>query len=114
MDPRLPRGHYHLRQPLNILLRCVERMPATGRLFTAQSPLGPIFIAGLIAIEDRDRLVVRNWFDTVTSRGSKSVSHDHSRLILFSESHTECPSIVGPVTRNMAMAGFKPYLDARS
>jgi hypothetical protein len=63
-----------VQRPLNLLLSCVERMPATGKLFTAQSPLGPIFLAGLVSVKEAERAVVRNWFCTVTARGSKSVS----------------------------------------
>ena len=71
---RLPRGHTAVVQPLDVLLRCVERMPATGRLFTSQSPLGPIFLAGLVSVKPEDRSIVHNWFRIVTSKGSKSVS----------------------------------------
>src|ERR1700759_2760908 len=77
---RLPRGHTAVAQPLDVLLRCVERMPATGRLFTSQSPLGPIFLAGLVSVRPEDRSIIHNWFRMVTSRGSKSVSlvlHEH-------------------------------------
>jgi hypothetical protein len=75
-------------RPLDLLLRCVKRMPATGRLFTSQSPLGPIFLAGLVAVQPVDRTIIRNWFRTVTSKGSKSVRiliQTHPQL---SNSHT--------------------------
>jgi hypothetical protein len=55
-------------------------MPATGKFFTAQSPLGPIFLAGLVSVKEAERAVVRNWFCTVTARGSKSVSSSASTI----------------------------------
>jgi hypothetical protein len=60
---------------LNILLRCIERMPCSGPLFTSQSPFFPVFIMGIMSYRDRDRKVVRDWFEQVLARaGARSVS----------------------------------------
>jgi hypothetical protein len=56
----MPRYHKTVLQHLSVLLQCLERMPTKGDLFTAQSPFFCIFIAGLVAYEDKDRLVLRN------------------------------------------------------
>lgn len=69
-----PCSHPDVREPLGILIRCVECMPFSGPLFTSQAPFGPIFIMGLVA-QGEDRRVARSWFDTVASRsGCRSVS----------------------------------------
>ncbi|KAL8714149.1 MAG: hypothetical protein Q9220_001877 [cf. Caloplaca sp. 1 TL-2023] len=70
---RKPRKHPVVQERLNVLLRCIERTPATGELFTAQAPLFPVFIAGLVAFRAEDRQVVRDWFEATLS-GSRGVS----------------------------------------
>ncbi|KAE9378263.1 hypothetical protein N431DRAFT_461797 [Stipitochalara longipes BDJ] len=62
---RRPRSHPAVRDSLNILLRCVERMPYSGPLFTSQSPFFPIFIMGIVSYIEEDRKVVRDWFENV-------------------------------------------------
>lgn len=75
MKYRLPRYHPKVLHSLSVLLRCVERMPTSGHLFTAQSPFFCIFMAGLVAYRNEDRLVLRQWFDVIVSRASgRSVS----------------------------------------
>jgi hypothetical protein len=71
----LPRSHPAVQRPLNLLLRCIERMPCSGPLFTSQSPFFPVFAMGLMSYRDQDRRVVRNWFEHVLARaGARSVS----------------------------------------
>ncbi|OQV03217.1 Fungal specific transcription factor domain-containing protein isoform 4 [Cladophialophora immunda] len=67
---RMPRYHPKVLQSLSVLLRCVERMPTSGELFTAQSPFFCIFMAALVAYRHEDRLVLRNWFDAIVSGAS--------------------------------------------
>ena len=71
----MSRYHPRVLESLSVLLRCVERMPTKGELFTAQSPFFCIFIACLVAHRDEDRLVLRKWFDSIISGASgRSVS----------------------------------------
>lgn len=72
---RRPRSHPAIKAPLNTLLRCVERMPCAGSLFTSQSPFFPIFIMGAVSETDEERKVARHWFETVVEGlGCRSVS----------------------------------------
>jgi hypothetical protein len=105
-----------VQHPLDLLLKCVERMPATGKFFTAQSPLGPIFLAGLVSVNEAERSIIRKWFCTVTARGSKSVrsvlSLPWKRLILMS--HPECTAFVEYVTTDLATDGHDTNVHSRS
>jgi hypothetical protein len=112
---RLPRGHPEIEQPLSVLLKCVERMPASGRLFTSQSPLSPIFIAGLVACHSRERLVVEQWFRTVTSTGSRSVRLLFPSCCKISLTSTqECPSLMACFTDDLGLDGYHQSTCTRS
>lgn len=54
------------------LLRTIEMQPTSGPLFTAQTPLFSIFIAGIVASRPEHRGLIRNWFIPVCadSRGN--------------------------------------------
>ncbi|KAI0109228.1 fungal-specific transcription factor domain-containing protein [Nemania sp. FL0031] len=67
---RLPRYHPKVIHSLSMLLQCVRRMPTKGELFTAQSPFFCIFMAGLVAYREEDRLILDRWYDVVVSGGS--------------------------------------------
>ena len=69
-----------LQQPLNLLLRCIERMPCSGPLFTSQSPFFPVFAMGLMSYRDQDRQVVRNWFEHVPRPSGRSISKLWSQI----------------------------------
>jgi hypothetical protein len=72
---RRPRTHPNVLKRLNVLLKCVERMPSSGNLFTSQSSFFPIFIMGVISVREGDRKVARHWLETVVSSArSRSVS----------------------------------------
>lgn len=61
---RRPRAHPAVSEALRKLIRCIELMPFSGVLFTAQAPFFAIFIMALVAISE-DRKVGREWFETV-------------------------------------------------
>lgn len=69
-ESRRPRTHPVVKERLNVLLRCVERMPATGPLFTSQAPFFPIVIMALLFTRAEERQVARDWFDTVVAGGN--------------------------------------------
>lgn len=72
---RLPRYHNKVQHSLSLLLRCLERMPTGGELFTAQSPFFCIFVATLVAYKAEDRQVLRSWFEDILAPGRpRSVS----------------------------------------
>ena len=73
--------HTSVQSSLGHLLRCLERMPTNGNLFTAQSPFFCIFLAALVTHKDEDRNVIRKWFDVIVSAASprsvgRAFSHD--------------------------------------
>jgi len=47
------------------LARCIHIMPTSGHNFTAQAPLFPIFLLGVLATSDEIRDVSNNWFANV-------------------------------------------------
>src|ERR1700753_4258139 len=105
----MPRSHPSIQRPLNILLRCVERMPCSGPLFTSQSPFFPVFVMGLVSCKDKDRQVVRNWFEEVISRAGPRcvrvlVTHEKLRLISLAER----PACVASSRAYMGLDGGKP------
>ncbi|KAI4190937.1 MAG: hypothetical protein L6R41_000456 [Letrouitia leprolyta] len=59
---RKPRKHPEVQKPLQKLIECIARMPTSGPLFTAQSPLFSVFVAGTVALSTPDRLVLQKWF----------------------------------------------------
>ena len=62
---RLPRHNMHVLLAMSQLQQCVERMPTTGTLFTAQIPLLPIFMLGLLSVEPGHRQTATRWFENV-------------------------------------------------
>lgn len=49
-------------------------MPTSGIFFTAQAPLLPVFLLGLLAVDPRHVQVSRQWFEMVVSAPLRSVS----------------------------------------
>ncbi|KAF2456597.1 fungal-specific transcription factor domain-containing protein [Lineolata rhizophorae] len=67
---RLPRSHAEVMTNCRRLSECVRRMPCYGPLFTAQAPLFPVFLLGLVSVSEEDFGIARNWFETVLSATS--------------------------------------------
>ena len=91
---RLPRTYPKVLETLSILLECVKRMPVTGELFTAQCPELPIFIAGMVAVREQDRHIIKDWFDVVVQiTGEHSVSIINRTTVMFNAAdsqYSEC------------------------
>lgn len=56
------------------LARCIRIMPTSGSLFTAQAPLLPVFLLGMLAVDPTHVQVSRAWFESVVSAPVRSVS----------------------------------------
>ncbi|KAK7414009.1 hypothetical protein QQX98_007120 [Neonectria punicea] len=60
---RLPRNHPHILMTLEELSRCIQTTPTSGPLFTAQAPILPVFLLGMLAFSADHRRVAREWFE---------------------------------------------------
>ncbi|RDA84618.1 hypothetical protein CP532_6031 [Ophiocordyceps camponoti-leonardi (nom. inval.)] len=69
---RLPRNHPAVLASLSDLARCIQIMPTSGYHFTAQAPLFPVFLLGLLSIDPELRNVSKTWFDEVVSTPVRS------------------------------------------
>lgn len=49
-------------------------MPTQGRLFTAQAPLFPVFLLGVLGLQEEHRETSRQWFEKVIQTPVRSVS----------------------------------------
>lgn len=80
---RLPRDHPDVIANLSYLAKCISIMPTSGYQFTAQAPLFPVFLLGMLATVAEHAGVAQDWFDSVTSAPVRSVripiSHTHTR-----------------------------------
>lgn len=56
------------------LASCIRIMPTSGHHFTAQAPLFPVFLLGLLAVQDEHREISQRWFDSVVGEPVRSVS----------------------------------------
>ncbi|KAF2204245.1 hypothetical protein GQ43DRAFT_365052 [Delitschia confertaspora ATCC 74209] len=67
-----PREHIEVQRSLLRLLKLIEWQPTSGKLFTAQTPLFAVFIAGIVSSTQYQRAVVKKWFKATTeeSRGN--------------------------------------------
>jgi hypothetical protein len=54
-------------------------MPTSGSQFTAQAPLFPVFLLGILATIPEHKAVSSNWFDEVLQTPVRSVSLNFSR-----------------------------------
>ena len=73
-NPRLPRNHPRVVGQMDDLARCLRIMPTSGPYFTAQTPLLPVFILGLLAINPDHKEVSQTWFGQVIKTPVRSVS----------------------------------------
>lgn len=59
---------------INDLAKSISIMPTSGRVFTAQAPLLPVFLLGLLATESDHVEVAHTWFQSVIRTPVRSVS----------------------------------------
>jgi hypothetical protein len=71
---RLPRNHVDVVANLQDLARCIQIMPTSGSHFTAQAPLFPVFLLGLVTTNLGHREISRRWFEQVVQTPVRSVS----------------------------------------
>ncbi|KAF5706058.1 hypothetical protein FGLOB1_7624 [Fusarium globosum] len=69
---RLPRNHPEVLANLDDLARCIRIMPTSGSHFTAQAPLLPVFLIGLLATETVHKDVSMDWFEQVVQTPVRS------------------------------------------
>ncbi|PTB69053.1 hypothetical protein BBK36DRAFT_1192964 [Trichoderma citrinoviride] len=69
---RIPRNHPEVLSNLNDLAKCINIMPTSGYNFTAQAPLFPVFLLGMLATVPEHVAVAQNWFERVTSTPVRS------------------------------------------
>lgn len=71
---RLPRSHPLVLANLGDLAKSIAIMPTSGAVFTAQAPLLPVFLLGLLATVDEHLQVATFWFEQVIRTPVRSVS----------------------------------------
>ncbi|KAI8710506.1 hypothetical protein NCS52_01567700 [Fusarium sp. LHS14.1] len=64
-NSRLPRNHPLVVSQMDDLARCIRIIPTSGPYFTAQAPLLPAFILGLLAIGTDHKKVLQTWFEQI-------------------------------------------------
>ncbi|KAK4072698.1 transcriptional regulator family: Fungal Specific TF [Trichoderma aggressivum f. europaeum] len=69
---RMHRNHREVMANLNDLAKCINIMPTSGYNFTAQAPLFPVFLLGMLATDPEHVLVAQTWFEKVTSTPVRS------------------------------------------
>ena len=83
---RLPRTHPAVLENMADLAHCIRIMPTSGTQFTAQAPLFPVFLLGLVAVDVAHKKQCYRWFHQVVSTPVRSVSigasPDHLSLSL--------------------------------
>ncbi|KAJ6783549.1 hypothetical protein PWT90_10636 [Aphanocladium album] len=62
---RLPRNHPEVLATLSDLAKSISIMPTSGPVFTAQAPLLPVFLLGLLATVEEHEQVAHAWFQQV-------------------------------------------------
>jgi hypothetical protein len=70
---RLPRNNPDVLANLTYLAKCINIMPTSGYNFTAQAPLFPVFLLGMLATVPEHVDVAQTWFESVTSTPVRSV-----------------------------------------
>lgn len=75
---RLPRHHPDVVLNLEYLAKCISIMPTSGSHFTAQAPLFPVFLLGLLSTVRKHRAVAIGWFENVVETPVRSVSQINS------------------------------------
>ncbi|KAJ4244195.1 hypothetical protein NW762_014576 [Fusarium torreyae] len=71
---RLPRNHPEVIANLNDLAQCIRILPTSGSVFTAQAPLLPVFLVGMLATHQDHKSVSKGWFEKVVQTPARSVS----------------------------------------
>ncbi|KAK5995124.1 hypothetical protein PT974_03518 [Cladobotryum mycophilum] len=69
---RLPRTCQAVVNNMTDLAKCIRIMPTSGTHFTAQAPLFPVFLLGLLAANEDHRRVSETWFSLVVSTPVRS------------------------------------------
>ncbi|KFA54717.1 hypothetical protein S40293_00769 [Stachybotrys chartarum IBT 40293] len=69
---RLPRHDPAVVANLDDLAQCIRVMPTSGSIFTAQAPLFPVFLLGLLATVPKHKKVSVAWFDQVVQAPVRS------------------------------------------
>ncbi|KAL6696554.1 fungal-specific transcription factor domain-containing protein [Trichoderma pleuroticola] len=69
---RKPRTHREVLANLSDLAKCINIMPTSGYNFTAQAPLFPVFLLGMLATDPEHVVVAQTWFENVTSTPVRS------------------------------------------
>lgn len=70
---RLPRNYPDVVANLANLADCIRIMPTSGPAFTAQAPLFPVFLLGLLATVPKHKSIAESWFERVTQTPVRSV-----------------------------------------
>ncbi|KAH7190446.1 fungal-specific transcription factor domain-containing protein [Fusarium oxysporum] len=60
---RYPPSHRYVRKHLEALAKCIQAVPASGLFFTANAPVLPVFILGLLSVKNRG--IAQDWFERV-------------------------------------------------
>jgi hypothetical protein len=71
---RLPRNHPDVLSTIVDLAHCVRILPTSGHVFTAQSPLLPVFFLGLLGTVEPQRNLCHQWMIRVQQNPGRSVS----------------------------------------
>ncbi|POR33514.1 hypothetical protein TPAR_06299 [Tolypocladium paradoxum] len=72
---RLPRNSPDVTANITDLAMCIRILPTSGTIFTAQAPLLPVFMLGMLATAQENKEVSMSWFQGVLqSRVRSSVS----------------------------------------
>ncbi|KAF6813820.1 hypothetical protein CSOJ01_04385 [Colletotrichum sojae] len=69
---RLPRTHPEVLQQASSLAARIRVMPTSGVFFTAQAPFFPVFLLGVVAVEEEHVKCALDWFTKVTAAGCRS------------------------------------------
>lgn len=70
----MPQNHPDVVADLGDLAKCISIMPTSGSLFTAQAPLLPVLLLGLLATEEDHLKAALVWFEQVCQTPISSVS----------------------------------------
>ena len=64
------------------LASCMRIMPTSGHCFTAQAPLFPVFLLGLLSTTQEHKDVSKRWFESVVQTAVRSVriKSNHSSI----------------------------------
>lgn len=92
---------------LHDLASCIKIMPTSGHHFTAQAPLFPVFLLGMLATEADHKQISKDWFEQVVQTPVRSVSVFALSItsIAVSAWLTNC------IERSSTLPGPSTYLD---